>query len=160
MKKMCFLLIALIIFSTGCYTLRKKFVRKKDNAKEAAVYLDLKNYSGAAVSVEDYQDNVSYLNGWLDEASLNLTENGNRKRVRHSLAEAVESMENIIDSYNDDGKRFVKHLYEYLKDIRDDFAKKSTSTVVDCNVFKSRIETFKRDFTHNFNYREAKQWLK
>jgi len=160
MKKICFLLIVLTIFSCGCYTLRKKFVRKKDNVKETAVYLDLKNYPVGAASVEDYQDNVSYLNGWLDEAASNLTENGNRKRVRHSLAEAVESMENIIDSYNDDGKRFVKHIYDDLKEIRDDFTKKSASTVVDCNAFKGRIETLKASFAQNFNYREAKQWLK
>ena len=118
MKKICFLLIALIIFSSGCYTLRRKFVRKNTKAEEIKVYLDLKNYPSASTSAEDYQDNVLYLNGWLDEAYNNLTENGNRKRVRHSLAQAVESMENIIDLYNDDGKRFVKHLYDDLKEIQ------------------------------------------
>ena len=128
MKKICFLLIALIIFLPGCYTLRKKFVRKNAKAEEIKVYLNLKNYPGAATSAEDYQDNVLYLNGWLDEAFNNLTENGNRKRVRHSLAQAVESMENIIDAYNDEGKLFIQHLYEDLKGIRDDFSKNSTLT--------------------------------
>ena len=160
MKKICFLLIALIIFSSGCYTLRRKFVRKKDKAEEVKVYLDLKSYSGAAAAAQDYQDDVLYLNGWLDEASNNLTENGNRKRVRHSLAQAVECMENIIDAYDDDGKRFVKHLYENLKEIRDDFSKNSTLTGIDCDTFKNRIVALKGSFTQNFNYREAKQWLK
>jgi hypothetical protein len=160
MKKICFLLIALIIFSSGCYTLRRKFVRKNTKAEEIKVYLDLKNYPSASTSAEDYQDNVLYLNGWLDEAYNNLTENGNRKRVRHSLAQAVESMENIIDLYNDDGKRFVKHLYEDLKEIRDNFSKNSALTAIDCNAFKNRIEALKASFAQNFSYREAKQWLK
>ena len=132
----------------------------ESKAEEIKVYLNLKNYPGAATSAEDYQDNVLYLNGWLDEAFNNLTENGNRKRVRHSLAQAVESMENIIDAYNDEGKRFIQHLYEDLKGIRDDFSKNSTLTIIDCNTFKSRVETLKESFAHNFNYREAKQWLK
>ena len=69
-------------------------------------------------------------------------------------------MENIIDAYDDDCKRFVKHLYENLKEIRDDFSKNSTLTGIDCDTFKNRIGALKGSFTQNFNYREAKQWLK
>jgi len=159
MRNVCLLLIVLVLFTCGCYSLRKKFSRNKAHPKETQVYLDLKSYPVSA-SREDYQDGVLYLNGWLDEAVSNLIENGNRKRVRHSLQEALESMDEIVDFYDEDGKRAIGPLHEELRIVRDDFAHNANLTTIDCNGFKRRIEEIKRSFSENFKYSEAKKWLR
>ena len=157
MKHTCWLLIIVILLTSGCYSVRKKFVRKQA-PKEPEVYLNLKNYSKNIAA--DYDNNVMFFKGWCEEAIDGLYDGGNRKRVKRSLDEAISCMENIMGYYNEEGRNKILPLYQDLKAINDDFCQSSRASVVDFVRFKRRIEMVKAEFLLNFKYHEAKKWLK
>lgn len=160
MKKIPYLLLILCLaLTSGCYTVRKKFIRKKEIKKEETVYVDFKEYPEEPKN-ETYSDYALFLRSWLDEALKTIEMSGNRKRVSHSLDEAKSNMESIIDLCDDRGKAAFKPLHDELSGVKADFDKRRTTTMLDHYDFKLRIESIKKKFESHFKYSRIKEWLK
>ena len=63
-RLVCLGLILSVMCTSGCYSIRKKFVRKKKHEKDIPVYVDFKDYP-ASPSKEAYCDYHLFLRGWL-----------------------------------------------------------------------------------------------
>jgi predicted RND superfamily exporter protein len=159
MKKFIFYpLIISLIFVCGCYSLRKKFIRKKKIKKEIPVYVDFKEYSKKP-SREVYVEYYLFVRGWLDEAIEGLRRGGNFKRAKKSFDEAVMNLEQIISFYNREGKEKIFPLYEELLEIKEEIYKSPNMSQNQKNLIILKLERIKRTLEKNFNYSQAKKWM-
>ncbi|MFA5271241.1 MAG: hypothetical protein WC412_02740 [Candidatus Omnitrophota bacterium] len=164
MKKLFILLLIGIIFSTsGCYTIRKKFIRKKTAQQEEPVYVNFKDYPNKP-SREAYVDYFIFVKGWLDDLSESLQiERLNRgysnKRERRAINEAVMNLEQIIAFFNQEGKEKIYPLYKDLVKIRDKMEKDPGMSAIERSRILQKIEHFRREFEGEFNYRQAEKWM-
>jgi len=148
----------MIFCDFGCYSLRKKFVRKKKENKETPVYVDFKEYPQQP-SREAYINYYLFVRGWLDELTEALKKGLSAKRQKRAINEAVMNLEQIISFYNTEGKDEIYPFYEELVEIKDEVEKSSISSSFRKNSLIRKIENFKRRFEKNFNYTDAKQWM-
>lgn len=147
-----------LLFSGGCYSLRKKFIRKRKETP-APLYLELKEYP--EVPSEDmYNEYYLFVRGWLDELIQAIRENTSPKRQKKSIDEAIKNLEQIIYFYNQQGKEKISPLYTEFKSLREKiydpyfiFQKNHTYII-------RKIEKLKRKFEKNFTYEKASQWIK
>jgi len=147
-----------LIFICGCYTLRKKFIRKKKTEKEIPVYVDFKEYVKEP-SKEVYVEYYLFVRGWLDEIIEELKEGGNFKRVRKSFEEAIMNLEQIISFYNREGKEKIIPLYEELLEAKEEIFKSPNMSQTQKNLIILRVERIKRTLEKDFNYTKAKKWM-
>ncbi len=153
------LLILFLFFSAGCYTLRKKFIRKKQFKKEKPVYVDFKEYPQKP-SREAYLTYYLFVRGWLDELKESLISEQNVKRQRYAINQAIMNVEQIISFYNLEGKESIYPLYAELLEIRRLIESGPRLGQVQRNLVISKIEHFKRNFDANFSYQKIEEWLK
>lgn len=159
MRKIVILILSLMIFCDfGCYSIRKKFVRKKKSEKETPVYVDFKDYPQKP-SREAYINYYLFVRGWLDELVGALRKGLSVKRQKRAINEAVMNLEQIISFFNTEGKDKVYPFYEELVEIKDEVDKSNVSSSFRKNSLIRKIENFKRRFEKNFNYTDAEQWM-
>ncbi len=164
MKKLFILLLIGIIFSTsGCYTLRKKFIRKKKSQTEEPVYINFKDYP-AKPSREAYIDYFIFVKGWLDDLAECLRADRidglySNKRERRDINEAIMNLEQIIGFYNQEGKEKIYPIYQELTAVRDEFKKDPNMSDVGRARILQKVEHFRREFENKFNYIEAQKWM-
>ena len=142
----------------GCYSLRKKFIRKKKTGKEAPVYVDFKEYPQTP-SREAYINYYLFVRGWLDELTGALRKGVSFKRQKRAINEAIMNLEQIVSFYNSEGKDKIYPFYEELLEIKGEIEKGSTLSSFRKNSLIRKIENFKRRFEKNFNYTDAEQWM-
>lgn len=163
MRKKSFIVIItflLVLNSSGCTTLRKKFIREKDGKKETeSVYLAFKEYGGKP-SRQVYVDYYLYIRGWLDELLQQLQESGNLKRGKYALNEAVVNLEQLISFLNEEGKQKINSLYEILLSVRPELTNTSCLNEVKRKTIIDKVEYFMRKFDADFNYTDAQVLLK
>jgi hypothetical protein len=152
-----YFILTLFLFP-GCYTLRKKFVRKKKYRKKTPVYVDFKEYPEKP-SYEAYLDYYLFTRGWLDELIDSLKKGDSFKRAKRAINEAVMNLEQIIYFYNSEGKEEIYPLYEELISIKEEIQKFPNMSEIKRNFLASQVERIKRRFEANFNYRDAKKWM-
>ncbi|MFA5008740.1 MAG: hypothetical protein WC546_05920 [Candidatus Omnitrophota bacterium] len=164
MRKILILLLVGIIFSTsGCYALRKKFVRKKKFQKEEPVYINFKNYP-TKPSRDAYIDYFLFVKGWLDDLSESLrierlNAGYSNKREKRALNGAIMNLEQIISFFNDEGKEKIYPLYVDLVKIRDTMEKSPNMSPPRRTLILQKIEHFRREFEAEFKYSEAQKWM-
>lgn len=159
MKKGVFWLLIMALFLTsGCYTLRKKFVRKKKFEEKAPVYVDFKNYPNKP-SREAYIDYYLFVRGWLEELNESLQKGYSMKRDKRAINEAVMNLEQITMFYNQQGKEKIYPLYQDLTKVREAITRDPNMSSVERNVLIQRIEHFQRKFEAEFNYTDAQKWM-
>jgi len=141
----------IVLFSAGCYSLRKKFIRKKSVEKEDAVYVDFKKYEAAEASGA-YKDYELFFNSWLDEALKTINTTSNRKRVRRCLDEALINLEHMVSLCNRAGRNSFYHMYKDLSMIKSDFKDNPPVTSFDNNSYIQRITAVKSQFFTRFRY--------
>ena len=145
MNKSISLLLVLLMLSSGCYSLRKKFVRKNSKAKEDIVYVNLKEYPQGQ-SDQAYSDYSVFFRSWLDEISVTLTQSANRKRIRHAFQEARVNLEEMIDLCEDEGRSDLEKINGKLVAVEKDFAACKALTNIDRIIFTKRISGIKSEF--------------
>lgn len=164
MKKILILLLIGIVFSTsGCYTLRKKFIRKKKAQTEEPVYVNFKDYP-TKPSREAYVDYFVFVKGWLEDLtealSVDRVDRGyNVKREKRAINGAVMNLEQIIGFYNQEGKEKIYPLYQELVKVREDLEKDPSMSPAGRTRILQRVEHFRREFENEFNYRQAEKWM-
>ena len=159
MKRITIFLLILIVFSTsGCYTLRKKFVRKKKYTEEAPVYVNFKDYP-AKPSRDAYIDYYLFVRGWLDELEEALREGGSLKREKRAINEAIMNLEQIVSFFKPEGKEKIYPLYAELLAMRKEVENNPNLGEMQRNSLISKIEHFTRKFEAGFKYTEAEKWM-
>jgi hypothetical protein len=159
MKKLItFLLIALIISTSGCYTLRKKFTRQKKYQKEQPVYVAFKDYPNKPTK-EAYIDYYLYVRGWLDDLVDALQKGTSLKREKRAVDEAIMNMEQIIGFFNQDGKEKIYPLYEDLAGFKKEVDRNPNMNDIGRDALIRGIEHFKRQFETKFNFTDAQQYM-
>ncbi|MCK9615313.1 MAG: hypothetical protein M0R48_07415 [Candidatus Omnitrophica bacterium] len=164
MRKILILLLAGIILSTGgCYSLRKKFIRKKKYQKEEPVYINFKNYP-AKPSRDAYVDYFLFVKGWIDDLTESLrierfNTGYNTKREKRAINGAVMNLEQIISFFNQEGKEKIYPLYIDLVKIRDSMEKSPNMSSPRRALILQKIEHFRREFEAEFKYSEAQKWM-
>lgn len=158
MKKTFIFIFIFVFFTSGCYTLRKKFVRKKTYQKEPPVYVDFKDYNQEA-SPDTYVDSYLYLRGWLDELSETLRNEQNFKREKRAINETIKNFNQIVSFYNTQGKEAVTYLGQNLTDIKDEIEKNPYRDTIIKNNIVRKIDDFRRKFETDCKYSNAKQWM-
>ncbi len=153
-----FFLILTLGLTSGCYNIRKKFIRKKKGQEDRPVYIDFKDYP-LTPSREAYIDYYLFVRGWLDELAEALNKGLSYKRERRAINEAIMNFEQIIAFFNSAGKDRVYPLYEELLKVREELARSPNMSEIRRNLLIRKIETFKRRFEKECNYTDAEEWM-
>jgi len=154
MRTIIFLLI-FSLFINGCYSLRKKFVRKKQY-KEEPVYVDFKTYPDVP-SKDLYYNYYLLVIGWVDDLKDSLLGIENSKRQKRAIDEAIRNLEQCMAFLNQDGKEKIYPLYKELVDIKKDIY--SGYDKLKKNFILSKIEHFKKNFQSDFSYSKVQDFF-
>jgi len=162
-KILILVLVGIIFLTSGCYSLRKKFVRKKKYGKEEPVYINFKDYP-AKPSRDAYVDYFLFVKGWIDDLTESLrverlNAGYNNKRERRAINGAVMNLEQIISFFNQEGKEKIYPLYVELVKVRDTMEKEPNMSSARRSLMLQRIEHFRRAFEAEFKYSEAQKWM-
>jgi len=159
MKKLLALFLIVMISSTsGCYNIRKKFIRKKKQKDEVPVYVNFKDYP-AQPSRKAYINYYLFVRGWLEELTDALKKRISHKRQKRAINEAIMNLEQIITFYDVEGKEKIYPFYEEIRDFRKTIQNNPNMSDVKRNSLVRKIERFKRGFEKDFNYRDAEEWM-
>ena len=153
-----FYLIFIIVLTSGCKTIRKKFIRKKKSTKETPVYVNFKDYP-TKPSKEAYIDYYLFVRGWIDELIGALNKNISYKRKKRAVKEALMNLEQIISFYSDQGKEKIYPLYENLLSVQTEIEKSPQMSTMKASSMIRKTENFKRAFERDFNYTDAEKWM-
>lgn len=158
MKKLIVIFLVINIFTfSGCYTLRKKFVRKKKHKKEPVVYVDFKEYPQVP-SKEMYQNYYIFAQGWLDELIKSLGYSGNKKKQKQAISEALTNIEQLLGFLNQEGKNKLLPLYRELEEIKDRLYSYPLNEIEKDNLVK-RLEYLQREFKREFSWENVSGWV-
>ena len=157
-KTLVVFIIVMFSITSGCHSLRKKFIRKKKYEKEIPVYVDFKDYPDKP-SRESYINYYLFVRGWLDDLTGALKKGISYKRQRRAINEAIMNLEQIIAFYDSEGKDEVYPIYEKLQYFRDEITKSPNMSEIKRNLLIRKIEQLKRNFEKNFNYTDAEKWM-
>lgn len=162
-KTIVFLLIGMVLATSGCASLRKKFIRKKKSQKEEPVYINFKEYPKKP-SREAYIDYYLFVKGWLEDLSESLrvdriNNTYNYKRAKRAIDGAVMNLEQIIAFLNDEGKEKIYPLYRDLTNVKDTMDKNHNLSVLERQRIMGRVERFNRKFQSEFKYSQAQKWM-
>ena len=157
-KLLIFFLVAMVSLTSGCHSLRKKFIRKKKYEKEAPVYVNFKDYP-TKPSQGAYINYYLFVRGWLDDLTEALRKGVSYKRQRRAINEAIVDLEQIIAFYDTEGKDAVYPIYEELQGFREAMKKSPNMSEIKRNSLIRKIEKLKRKFEKDFNYNDAEKWM-
>ncbi len=157
-KLLIFLLVAMVSSTSGCHSLRKKFIRKKKYEKEAPVYVKFKDYPNKP-SRGAYINYYLFVRGWLDDLTEALRKGVSYKRQRRAISEAIMNLEQIIAFYDTEGKDAVYPIYEELQGFREAMKKSPNMSEIRRNSLIRKIEKLKRKFEKDFNYSDSEKWM-
>lgn len=157
-KFFIYFIVTSILFTSGCHTLRKKFIRKKRYKKETPVYVDFKDYP-AKPSRQAYIDYYLFVRGWLDELAESLKRGLSFKREKRAISQALMNFEQMLSFYDLEGKKKIYPLYEELLAIKKEIEKNPNTNEVKRNFLIRKIEYFKRRFEKDCNYTDIEGWI-
>ena len=157
-KLLVFFLIVMVSLSSGCYNIRKKFIRKKKQGKEIPVYVNFKDYPSKS-SRREYINYYLFVRGWLEELIDALKKGISHKRQRRAIDEAIMNLEQIVTFYDVEGQEKIYPFYEELGGFRKAIQNSPNMSDAKRNSLTRKIERFKRRFEKDFNYRDAEKWM-
>jgi uncharacterized protein YneF (UPF0154 family) len=157
-KLLIFFIVVAIFFTSGCYVLRKKFVRKKKpRVEEPRVYIDFKDYPSKP-SREAYINYYLFVRGWLEDLIEALRKGDSLKREKRAINEAIMNVEQMTVFYNEEGKERMYPFYNELLNIKKEIDKNPNTNEMIRNRLIQKIEHLKREFEKIFNLSDAKKW--
>ena len=157
-KLLTLLLIMALSLTSGCYNIRKKFIRKKKQKSEVPVYVNFKDYPEKP-SRKAYINYYLFVRGWLEELIDALKKGISHKRQRRAINEAIMNVEQIITFYDIEGKDKIYPFYEEMRDFRKMIQNNPNMSETKRNFLARKIERFKREFEKGFNYKDAEKWM-
>ncbi|MFH1771498.1 MAG: hypothetical protein ABH872_01665 [Candidatus Omnitrophota bacterium] len=158
MRFITIFLIAVLFLTSGCYNIRKKFIRKRKPRTDFSVYLDLKDYP-QGMSLEAYEEVYFIIKAWLDECINSLEGGNNFKREKKSLEEALFLFEQMISFFTDSGKVAVNGLKIELVSIIQDYSRRPNMTETGRYKLINRLIIFKREFESKLRPSKGYLWV-
>lgn len=158
-KRILILILGLLIFGNGCYSLRKKFIRAKEE-KETPVYVDFKDYPEVDTK-KLYNEYYTYINAWLEELIESLGEEVdvyNYKRDKRAIEEIIKNLDLLLSLFTEEGQAQLKPLYTEILTFRDKF----TPFITDSEkaYILQRLQLIKIRFDDKFSYSKVSLWIK
>ena len=151
-----FLVFLCICLMTGCYSIRKKFVRKRKAVTEPEVYINFHEYPDQPVE-KMYRDYYLFVRGWLDELVKSLHDNMSWKRRKAAIDEAIMNCEQLMQFFNEAGREEIKKIYDELLSIKK-IVYIPTLSASDVHSLVVRVERVKREFSNKFSFKKVAQW--
>jgi len=158
MKGKFFIIVLLVFMICGCYSLRKKFVRKKKVTGEMPVYVDFKTYQEPK-SQRIYEDYYLFARGWLEELIKSLTFTGNKKKQKQAIDEALMNIEQMMVFLNQEGKEELSLIYEELLKIKEKIYS-SFLNDIEKELIVKKIEKILHKLHSQFSWSEIAKWRK
>jgi NTP pyrophosphatase (non-canonical NTP hydrolase) len=150
-------LLAVLVLNSGCHSLRKKFIRKK-NKKDVPVYVTPKEYPQKPTR-DIYVDYYLYTKGWLGELIKALRKGISHKRQKHAIGEAIMNLEQIISFFNQEGRDAIGPLHDQLKKIQKEIKQIPNLSRYKRDSLVRKTQNIKREFDSNYTYTDIKEWL-
>lgn len=150
-------LISALFLSSGCLTLRKKFVRKKKSETEPVAYVDFKEYPDAP-SKEIYHNYYIFAQGWLGDLYQALTDTGNRKKQKQAIDETLMNVEQMISYFNEDGKTKTAGIYEELLEVKKQISAPVLNEL-EVDYLARKVEQLKRRIIRELDWRVVSEWV-
>jgi len=145
---------------SGCYGVRKKFIRKKKASEEPPVYVNLKEYSNVPVE-QVYRDYHVFLRGWLDDLVLSLQDNGSWKRSKKAIDEALRNFSQMRFFFNDEGTQATNEMFDTLLAVKEYVYIPSHDTSDNDHArWIDKIKRLQRKVEKMLPYDNVKPWLK
>ncbi len=160
MRKIVNLLLIFVIASgfSGCYSLRKKFTRKRAKETPPPLYLNLKEYP--KVPTKDmYDEYYLFVRGWLSELIRDIENNISPKRQRKSIDEALKNLEQIVYFYNEEGKKKINPIYKELVKLREKVYDPYFITSGNDSSTVRDISRIRREFEKEFSFEKVSDLL-
>lgn len=149
--------IVITIALSGCYSLRKKFVRKRKSKKPQPVYVDFKEYPKE--NPADIYDNCYLFAGaWMDEIINGLGGSYNYKRQRHAFNEVMRNLDKINEIFTEEGRNKLKSIYDEMASLSKKISPNLTD--IDRNFILRKVEIIKLEFGNNFRHSKVSQWIR
>lgn len=160
MRKMVSLLLVFVIAAgfSGCYSLRKKFTRKRAKETPPPLYLNLKEYP--KVPTKDmYDEYYLFVRGWLSELIRDIENKISPKRQRKAIDEALKNLEQIVYFYNEEGKRKINPIYKELIKLRGKVYDPYFIASGDNSSTVRDISRIRREFEKEFSFEKVSDLL-
>ncbi|OQX81203.1 MAG: hypothetical protein B6D56_02890 [Candidatus Omnitrophica bacterium 4484_70.1] len=151
------ILLSIVILFFGCYSLRKKFVRKKKRVSSPSVYVDFKEYKSPPSS-QLYQDYYLFACGWLEELIKGLKFTQNTKKQRQAIEEAIFNMEQMMAFLNEEGRKKLSSLYKELLEIKKEIYSAFLNDPRRESLIK-KTEKVLRKLSSQFSLSKASVWM-
>jgi len=159
MRKTIIIMLTFSLFlSSGCHTLRKKFIRKKKYRKETPVYVDFKDYPEVPPP-SAYRDYFLFVKGWLEELKSALERGMSWKRQKRAIDEAIMNVEQMFVFFNEEGKEQLNSFYLDFVSLKEDvYVNPTMNDLKRLRAIKT-TESLKRRFEREFKFSNAEQWM-
>jgi hypothetical protein len=159
MKKAICILLAVSVMCTmvGCTSVRRKFVRDKKSGEEP-VYLALREYP-TVPERSLYQTYYAYVNGWLEELAVQIEQGSNRKRMRKSIDQVTENLDQLTSYYNEVGRSALAPLRMQIQQVHDAVYDPYFMRSMGGRRIADMVRDVKREFMSHFDYDSALAWM-
>jgi len=141
----------------GCYSLRRKFVRKNKSYQRPFVYVDFKQYPPTSPQ-RLYKECYFFITGWFDELIDELNDGNNYKREKNALQEIIRNLKQINSQLTAAGSQKLSPIYEAMIEIKDKIS--PCMTEMDKTFLLHRLNDLKLRFNNHFSYSKVYQWIK
>ena len=150
-------LVIVTIALSGCYSLRKKFVRKNKSNTTPPVYVDFKDYPQD--NPENLYDNYYlFVGAWMDEIVEGLNNGYNYKRQQHAFSEVVHNLDRINGIFTEEGKNKLKPIYDEMVSLNNKVSPNLTD--IDRNFILRRVEIIRLRFSRKFRHSKVSRWIR
>lgn len=153
-------IFCIVLSFEGCYSLRKKFVRKKklERKEEEPVYLDLKSYP-VKPPLSVYNDYYVFIDGWLDELEDALKRKVSWKREKRAVDQVLMNFEQMLYFFEDDKKKEFDHIYNKIVRLRENIYKTPEKKEGEINRLVRDIEDLRRILDRDMNPTIMEKWM-
>lgn len=151
-----FFLVACISMD-GCYSVRKKFIRKRKKEEEPQVYLFLKDYTNIPAE-KVYRDYYVFVRGWLDELYKSLQEGISQKRNKKAIDEAMVNFSQMTYFLDEEGKKASQELFDEFMSIREYLY--TAAVIPDASRWADKVDRLKRKFEKAMSYEAVQSWIR
>ncbi len=152
-----FILGITVVVISGCYSVRRKFVRKRKTEKPQPVYVNFKEYPKESTD-KLYDNYYLFAGAWIDEIIEGLRGDCNCKRERHAFNEALRNLEEMNNILTEEGKNKLEPLYNEV--VKLSHKASPNLTEIDRNFILRKMEDVKLKLDNNFTHSKVSQWIK
>lgn len=149
-------MIVMLMATSGCYGLRKKFIRKKKKQDEEKVYINLKEYTSVPTE-KVYRDYYVFARGWLDDLKTSLQDRLPWKRCKKAIDELLLNVTQMTSLLNEHGRLATQEIVDECMALREFVY--SASSLSDATRWIDRIDRLKRKLEKTLSYENVSPWF-